>query len=158
MEERTTTRLGRPVSVLGHGMWGLAGWKDTDDAEVERALDEAVSSGVTFFDTAFAYGDGRSEAILGKLVRRHPAVRFFTASKIPPKNRIWPASALPFRAAGVTEVVVRQLVTECEGQDLVEDLARARPTPRIPAGTTSICGTPPASTRGTSICGRGRSR
>lgn len=92
MELRTAQRLGRPVSALGHGMWGLAGWKDTDDAEVERALDEAVASGVTFFDTAFAYGDGRSEGILGSLVRRHTA-RLFTASKIPPKNRIWPAPA-----------------------------------------------------------------
>jgi len=92
MELRTAARLGVPVSVLGYGMWGLAGWKDTDDAEVERALDEAVRSGITFFDTAFAYGDGRSERILGKLTRRHPA-RLFTASKIPPKNRTWPAPA-----------------------------------------------------------------
>jgi len=81
------------VSLLGYGMWGLAGWKDTDDAEVELALDEGVTSGVTFFDTAFAYGDGRSEGVLGALVRRHPAARFFTASKIPPKNRVWPAPA-----------------------------------------------------------------
>ena len=92
MDHRTAGRLGRPVSVLGYGMWGLAGWKDTDDAEVERALDEAVASGVTFFDTAFAYGDGRSEGILGKLVRRN-ATPLFTASKIPPKNRVWPAPA-----------------------------------------------------------------
>lgn len=90
MELRTAARLGVPVSVLGYGMWGLAGWKDTDDAEVERALDEAVRSGLTFFDTAFAYGDGRSERILGNLVRRHKA-RLFTASKIPPRNRTWPA-------------------------------------------------------------------
>jgi aryl-alcohol dehydrogenase-like predicted oxidoreductase len=92
MDLRTAARLGQPVSVLGHGMWGLAGWKDTDDAEVERALDEAVGKGVTFFDTAFAYGDGRSERILGSLARRH-AARLFTASKIPPKNRTWPAPA-----------------------------------------------------------------
>ena len=92
MDLRTAARLGQPVSVLGHGMWGLAGWKDTDDAEVERALDEAVRNGVTFFDTAFAYGDGRSERILGNLTRRH-AARLFTASKIPPKNRTWPAPA-----------------------------------------------------------------
>lgn len=92
MELRTARRLGIPVSVLGHGMWGLAGWKDTDDAEVERALDESVASGVTFFDTAFAYGDGRSERILGNLTRRH-AARLVTASKIPPKNRTWPAPA-----------------------------------------------------------------
>jgi aryl-alcohol dehydrogenase-like predicted oxidoreductase len=93
MQMRTAQRLGVPVSLLGYGMWGLAGWKDTDDAEVERALGEAVASGVTFFDTAFAYGDGRSEGVLGALVRRHPAKRFFTASKIPPKNRVWPAPA-----------------------------------------------------------------
>ncbi len=93
MELRTGKRLGTPVSALGYGMWGLAGWKDTDDAEVERALDAAVAEGVTFFDTAFAYGDGRSEGILGSLVRRHPH-RLFTASKIPPRNRIWPAPAL----------------------------------------------------------------
>ncbi|MEO8501323.1 MAG: aldo/keto reductase [Vicinamibacteria bacterium] len=92
MELRAAQHLGMPVSVLGYGMWGLAGWKDTDDAEVERALDEAVASGVTFFDTAFAYGDGRSEGILGRLVRRHQT-RLFTASKIPPKNRTWPAPA-----------------------------------------------------------------
>jgi aryl-alcohol dehydrogenase-like predicted oxidoreductase len=92
MEPRTARRLGTPVSVLGYGMWGLAGWKDTDDAEVERALDKAVESGVTFFDTAYAYGDGRSEGILGNLMRRHETV-LFTASKIPPKNRVWPGQA-----------------------------------------------------------------
>ncbi len=92
MELRTSPRLGQPVSVLGYGMWGLAGWKDTDDDEVERALDEAAASGVTFFDTAFAYGDGKSERILGKLTRRQVR-RLFTASKIPPKNRAWPAPA-----------------------------------------------------------------
>ena len=92
MELRTAQRLGVPVSVIGYGMWGLAGWKDTDDAEVERALDKAVASGITFFDTAFAYGDGRSEGILGNLVRRN-STRLFTASKIPPKNRSWPAPA-----------------------------------------------------------------
>jgi len=91
MQTRIARRLGVPVSLLGYGMWGLAGWKDTDEAEVELALDAAVASGVTFFDTAFAYGDGRSEGVLGRLVRRHPTKTFFTASKIPPKNRIWPA-------------------------------------------------------------------
>lgn len=92
VEMRSSHRLGRPISALGHGMWGLAGWKDTDDAEAQRALDAAVLGGVTFFDTAFAYGDGRSEQILGDLMGRHP-VKLFAASKIPPKNRIWPAPA-----------------------------------------------------------------
>jgi len=95
-------------------MWGLAGWKDTDEAEVERALDEAVRSGITFFDTAFAYGDGKSEGILGNLARRHPAARLFTASKIPPKNRTWPAPAKAplaecFPAAHIREYTERSL-------------------------------------------------
>ena len=93
MQDRRAERLHRPVSLLGHGMWGLAGWKDTDDAEVERALDASVASGVTFFDTAFAYGDGRSERTLGRLARRHPGAHLYMASKIPPKNRTWPAPA-----------------------------------------------------------------
>lgn len=93
MEERKAARLERPVSVLGHGMWGLAGWKDTDDDEVERALDASVAAGVTFFDTAFAYADGRSERTLGRLAKRHPQARLYMASKIPPKNRAWPAPA-----------------------------------------------------------------
>ena len=114
MQMRTAQRLGRPVSLLGYGMWGLAGWKDTDDAEVERALDEAVASGVTFFDTAFAYGDGRSEAVLGRLVRRHPAARLFTASKIPQKIRIWPAPATAalddcFPASHIREYTLKTL-------------------------------------------------
>ena len=93
MEVRSAVRLDRPVSAVGYGMWGLAGWKDTDDAEVQRALDLAVEAGMTFFDTAFAYGDGRSERILGDLVRRHPGKRLYLTSKIPPKNRTWPAPA-----------------------------------------------------------------
>ena len=113
MELRTARRLGMPVSVLGHGMWGLAGWKDTDDAEVERALDEAVRSGITFFDTAFAYGDGRSERILGKLTRRHEA-RLFTASKIPPKNRTWPAPA----SARLADCFPAEHIRECTERTL----------------------------------------
>ncbi len=114
MQIKTAPRLGVPVSRLGYGMWGLAGWKDTDDAQVEVALDHAVAAGVTFFDTAFAYGDGRSETILGKLVRRHPSVRLFTASKLPPKNRTWPApSTAPlddcFPAAHIREYTEKTL-------------------------------------------------
>lgn len=114
MQVRTAPRLGVPVSVLGYGMWGLAGWKDTDDAEVEQALDEGVAAGVTFFDTAFAYGDGRSEAILGRLVKRHPSKQLFTASKIPPKNRAWPAPSSAalgdcFPAAHIREYTERTI-------------------------------------------------
>jgi len=72
-------------------MWGMAGWTGSVDEESERSLDQAVELGCTFFDTAWAYGDGRSEQLLGRLLKRHPDTRLYTATKIPPKNRKWPA-------------------------------------------------------------------
>jgi aryl-alcohol dehydrogenase-like predicted oxidoreductase len=73
-------------------MWGMAGWSGSDDAESLESLQRAVDLGVNFFDTAWAYGEGHSERLLGELVRANPEKRIYTASKIPPKNRKWPAS------------------------------------------------------------------
>lgn len=72
-------------------MWGMAGWKGSDDTQSERSLDLAVEQGVTFFDTAWGYGEGHSEKLLGRLIRRHPDRKLYAASKIPPKNFQWPA-------------------------------------------------------------------
>ena len=91
MRYRTFGRLGWSVSEVGYGMWGLAGWTGSDDDETRQALDEAVRLGCNFFDTAWAYGDGKSERMLGELVRAHPDQRLYTATKIPPKNRTWPS-------------------------------------------------------------------
>jgi aryl-alcohol dehydrogenase-like predicted oxidoreductase len=55
------------------------------------SLQRAVELGCTFFDTAWAYGDGHSERLLGELVRHHPKRRLYVATKIPPKNKRWPA-------------------------------------------------------------------
>jgi aryl-alcohol dehydrogenase-like predicted oxidoreductase len=92
MRYRTFGRLGWQVSELGYGMWGLADWTGSDDDESIASLQLAVDSGVNFFDTAFAYGDGRSERILQKLVKANPDKRLYVATKIPPKNRIWPST------------------------------------------------------------------
>ena len=91
MEYRVFGRTGWQVSEIGYGMWGMAGWTGSDDEESARSLDRAVELGCTFFDTAWAYGDGRSEQLLGALLKRHAAKRLFTATKIPPKNGKWPA-------------------------------------------------------------------
>jgi aryl-alcohol dehydrogenase-like predicted oxidoreductase len=72
-------------------MWGMAGWTGSDDEESGRSLDRAVELGCTFFDTAWAYGEGRSEQLLGALLKRHPGKRLYVATKIPPRNRRWPA-------------------------------------------------------------------
>src|ERR1700750_1652013 len=91
MRTRTFGRLGWQVSELGYGMWGLAGWTGSDDDESIASLQLAVDDGVNFFDTAWAYGDGRSEKILQRLLRANSDKRVYVASKIPPMNRIWPS-------------------------------------------------------------------
>ena len=74
-------------------MWGMGDWSGSDDEQSMQALHRSVALGCNFFDTAFAYGDGRSEKLLGRLVRAHPDKRLYTASKIAPKNGKWPALA-----------------------------------------------------------------
>ena len=91
MRYRRFGRTGWQVSEIGYGMWGMAGWTGSDDAQSMNALNAAVERGVNFFDTAWAYGEGHSERLLGQLVRAHPGKRLYTATKIPPKNFKWPA-------------------------------------------------------------------
>jgi aryl-alcohol dehydrogenase-like predicted oxidoreductase len=91
MNYRTFGRLGWSVSSVGYGMWGMSGWTGSDDEQSRVALDEAVRLGCNFFDTAWGYGKGHSERLLGELVRAHPEKRLYTASKIPPKNFQWPS-------------------------------------------------------------------
>ena len=84
-------RTGWQVSEVGYGMWGMAGWTESDDKQSAKSLDLAVENGVNFFDTAWGYGEGHSEELLGELIRRHPKTKLYAASKIPPKNFNWPA-------------------------------------------------------------------
>lgn len=91
MRYRRFGRTGWEVSELGYGMWGMGGWSGSDDEESLRSLQRAVDLGVNFFDTAFVYGDGHSEGLLGRLVRANAGRRLYTASKVPPKNRKWPS-------------------------------------------------------------------
>ena len=93
MQYRTFGRSGWQVSEVGYGMWGMAGWTGSDDGESLASLDRAVELGCNFFDTAWAYGDGKSELLLGQTLRRNTGKRLYVATKIPPKNRKWPARA-----------------------------------------------------------------
>ena len=90
---RTFGRTGWQVSEIGYGMWGMAGWTGSDDDESMASLHRAVELGCNFFDTAWAYGNGHSERLLGELVRAYPDKKLYTASKIPPKNRKWPSKS-----------------------------------------------------------------
>lgn len=81
MEQRAIARLGRSVSVVGLGTWQLgADWGAVEPDAAHAVLDAAVQAGVTFFDTADVYGDGRSERFCGELLRRHPGL--FVATKM----------------------------------------------------------------------------
>ena len=93
MQQRTFGRTGWPVSEIGYGLWGMGGWTGSNDDESLAALSRAIVLGCTFFDTAWAYGRGKSEQLLGEARRRYPHAPIRVATKIPPKNMRWPASA-----------------------------------------------------------------
>jgi aryl-alcohol dehydrogenase-like predicted oxidoreductase len=91
MNLRPLGRSGLRVSEIGFGAWGIGAkqWIGAKDDDSLRALDRAVELGLNFVDTALAYGDGHSERLVGQALRRHKGLR--VATKIPPKNRRWPA-------------------------------------------------------------------
>src|SRR4051794_25908911 len=83
MQTRTAARLGREVSVIGLGTWQLgADWGDVSEADAAAVLDAAVESGVTIFDTADVYGDGRSESVIGSFLAARPELDIFVATKM----------------------------------------------------------------------------
>ena len=86
MKYRRFGRSDWQVSEIGYGMWGMAGWSGSDDEQSLASLQLAIDLGCTFFDTAWGYGEGHSEALLGKILRANPDKKLFTATKIPPKN------------------------------------------------------------------------
>jgi aryl-alcohol dehydrogenase-like predicted oxidoreductase len=88
---RKLGRTGLEVSEVGYGAWGIgkSQWMGAEDDESLRALNRAIDLGLTFIDTALGYGEGHSERLVGQTVSRDETVH--VATKIPPKNRIWPA-------------------------------------------------------------------
>jgi aryl-alcohol dehydrogenase-like predicted oxidoreductase len=93
MHTRVFGRLGWPVSEVGYGLWGVGGWTGSDDQESAGAIERSIELGCTFFDTALAYGNGKSEQLLGRVLARHPGRKLIVATKIPPRNLQWPARA-----------------------------------------------------------------
>ncbi|MFE4601282.1 aldo/keto reductase [Kitasatospora indigofera] len=82
MEQRVLGRTGRKASVVGLGTWQLgADWGDVREEDALAVLDAAVESGVTFFDTADVYGDGRSEQLIGRYLRERPDAGVLVATK-----------------------------------------------------------------------------
>ena len=92
MNHRRLGRTGLEVSEVGYGAWGIggSGWLGAQDDESLRALELALDSGINLIDTALGYGDGHSEELVGQAVRSRSET-VYVATKIPPKNRLWPA-------------------------------------------------------------------
>ncbi len=91
MRYRTLGRTGFSVSDIAHGLWGMGSWSDSDDRQSAEALQSATDLGCNFFDSAWAYGDGRSDRLLGAHLKKNAGKQLFAASKVPPLNRRWPA-------------------------------------------------------------------
>ena len=115
MNYRKLGRTGLEVSEIGYGAWGIAGdaWLGAKDEESLKALNRAVDLGLNFVDTALAYGEGHSERLVGKVVaERDEAIH--VATKVPPKNRQWPAPA----GLHPDEVFPGDYVRECTERSL----------------------------------------
>jgi aryl-alcohol dehydrogenase-like predicted oxidoreductase len=83
MELRTAARIGRDLSVIGLGTWQLgADWGDVSEADATAVLDASADAGVTMFDTADVYGDGRSEQVIGRYLADNPGLDVFVATKM----------------------------------------------------------------------------
>ena len=91
MRYRKLGRTGVEVADTSHGLWGMGGWSGSEDRQSLEALQLAVDLGCNFFDSAWAYGEGKSDSLLGQAITKNPGKRLYAASKIPPKNDRWPA-------------------------------------------------------------------
>jgi aryl-alcohol dehydrogenase-like predicted oxidoreductase len=91
MQYRKLGRTNFEVSEMGDGLWGMSGWTGSDDKESLSSMQLAVDLGCNFFDTAWAYGEGKSDGLLGETMQKNRGKRLYAASKIPPANDRWPA-------------------------------------------------------------------
>jgi aryl-alcohol dehydrogenase-like predicted oxidoreductase len=92
MNYRILGKTGLKVSEVGYGAWGIgkSGWIGASDDESIKALRRSIDLGLNFIDTALGYGEGHSERLVGWIVKER-SEKIYVATKIPPKNEIWPA-------------------------------------------------------------------
>lgn len=80
------------VSEIGHGLWGMGSWSNSDDETSRAALRLSIEGGCNFFDSAYAYGLGHSDSLIGEIASEYPHRVLVLASKIPPADGKWPSS------------------------------------------------------------------
>jgi aryl-alcohol dehydrogenase-like predicted oxidoreductase len=108
MKYRTLGRTGIEVSEIGYGAWGIGGvqWTGGNDDQALRALNLAIDHGLNFIDTALAYGDGHSECLVGQIAQARKE-QIYIATKVPPKNRQWPAQDVPLEEVFSYDYIIR---------------------------------------------------
>jgi aryl-alcohol dehydrogenase-like predicted oxidoreductase len=112
MRYRPLVRTGIEVSEIGYGAWGIGGkmWLGGNDDESIAALNRAIELGLNFIDTALVYGEGHSERLVGRIAP--PSVTI--ATKVPPKNRLWPARA----GVAIEDVFPYDYILRCTDESL----------------------------------------
>jgi aryl-alcohol dehydrogenase-like predicted oxidoreductase len=115
MKYRKLGRMNVDVSEVGYGGWGIGGsmWIGASDKESLAALHRAIGHGVNLIDTALIYGDGHSEELVGQAIKEEEKP-VYLATKVPPKNRIWPAAP----GIGIEEVFPRDYIVRCAEESL----------------------------------------
>jgi aryl-alcohol dehydrogenase-like predicted oxidoreductase len=115
MRYRKLGRTNMDVSEIGYGAWGIGGtqWLGGSDDESVAALRRAIELGLNFIDTALAYGDGHSEELAGEIVRSAKQ-KIFVATKVPPKNQLWPARP----GIDISEVFPYEYIIQCTERSL----------------------------------------
>lgn len=121
MKYRLLGKTNFTVSEIGLGTWPMGGgWGHRDDAQSVKTIKKCIDQGVTFIDTALAYGYGLSESLIKQALEQFQK-RIYVATKIPPKNNKWPAdlnSSLydvfpPNWIMECTEKSLKNLGTDC---------------------------------------------
>jgi aryl-alcohol dehydrogenase-like predicted oxidoreductase len=115
MQNRTLGKTGFSISEIGYGAWGIGGkmWRGAKDDESLAALRRAIELGLNFIDTALAYGDGHSEKLVGQVIRDQDR-QIRVATKIPPKNWLWPARP----GISVEQAFPRDWIVSCTEESL----------------------------------------
>lgn len=115
MRYRKLGRTQLEISEIGYGAWGIGGiqWLGGRDDESIAALRRAIELGLNFIDTALAYGNGHSERLVGR-VARDAGRKIYIATKVPPKNQLWPAQP----GIGIEQVFPYDYIMKCTEKSL----------------------------------------
>jgi aryl-alcohol dehydrogenase-like predicted oxidoreductase len=112
MKYRTLGRTGLKVSEIGFGAWAIGGsWGPQDEKESIAALHRALDLGVNFIDTAAGYGNGKSERIIGRVLKERRE-EIFVATKTPPAPGLWPPSPYCKKEERYSEDYLRKNIEE----------------------------------------------